>query len=264
MNVFKFIQSTFWNSAEKLWKQKLLWLLSIVSDLGFFYFLTMLHVESFTKISLQVAKVTSIVEQKAGELTTTELGNLGSYLSQTQSFTTHYYAILQELVLFMLGVFGLWLVFGGVSHFIARYVTKKIGVVEFGKRFIGWSFVYCALACLGILGLAALAESLSEQILPLIGSQELGIVAMVYLFVLGYLYFVSMMQPAGKILETLRRKEPLAVLAVHALLCGILLLNGMWLFNIEWWFLLAFVLLVILPYLALARTHLAQAVLFKK
>ncbi len=277
-NVSHFFSQSFFSHIEgsvklfvKHWR---LVVLAMLVDVVFFYSLTKIHVEFFLRIQPQLNVVMESIQKNSVQLQPSLDGitQLQSVVVQQADVLASYHAVIYLLGLMLLSLFGAWLVLQGLSWWLALRVARKepVSVSQvclFARRFalrtLLWFMVFVLLLALLSLGLQSSVSS------GMLSVSTVYYLFLACLFVLGFLAVNSYAAINHGFIQSLRAclaNFKQTFLAYVLALLFVFVTGGLaWnLAALHWAVVVAWIMLVFLPALTLARVYVVCAANSKK
>ncbi len=286
----------FFSHAETALKQTLkhwkLLILATILELGFFYYLTILHAETFIKVQEHLNVLMTAVQQQTANLTAATaqpelMSGLQASLLQNQQTLAAYNSMLQLLGMFFVYLLLTFIVFQGINWWIAKKMARSVDslpstvhrteatpafrygkrltvngkqLIQFFLRFTLFSMFWFVMFLAIIVVYVLLQDYSSFSILPLVGKTGIDSFGLVLLFLLSYFATISFGQEKGGLRTvwatgTRFWKELIpAHILVLVLVFVTVGLTFTWM-SIHYWLALAWIFLIALPSFTLARVY---------
>ncbi len=252
----------FWKQLEPSWKlfvkHKRFVALAVIFDLIFYYYLILLHGNIFKVIAVKLKPLNAQMQQAyaAGGAQSME-----AFLATNAEMIATFQGVVQDLALFLLGFFGLWLVFKGANWYLANHTIKKTNLLPFAKRFIGLSIIWLLFFVLLVIISLALIKHATGP-LPVFSEPVARYMGMGLIWLMGYFMYLSYVQKGLQCFafgwKHLKKIFPAYVVA--SLIFFVASSTTISLAQLHRIGALAFIAFVSLPALAFSRMYIAKVV----
>ena len=246
-------------TIESIRKHYILFKISTVIEIVFFYFLTRLHIEIFKLAAVHIKQAQTIIEGQITKLTQTEYSQFDKILLANTNFAAQYHQIIKYIGLFLLLFFLLWFVLRGLNWFIAHKIAgTKIKLKTFILRFTLFSIVGFALFVLLLIFYGSMINYATFNPLPLINTKIANTTFFVLTITLHYFVSTGFALTGKKVITSVRTTLP-AYLIINLLLATIILIPAVFI-KTSFWASILIILLITFPAIIFARILLTNVV----
>ncbi len=172
---------------KQLKKHSYLFFLATGIDFLFFVLLAQLQFYTFLSVADHMKQASTMLTRSVEKLSIPNIEQLD--ILQDQTFIIHYHAVLQGILLFLLGFFILWTILRGITWFLThKIIETKVSVKQFFIRFTSVTIIGGILTIVLLLGFLLLIDYANFSILPFITPSMAHILSFVLLLTLHYTY----------------------------------------------------------------------------
>lgn len=244
-------------TIQSLKKHYILFILSTITELLFFYCLTILHVEIFKKAAVHIKTAQTIIESQINKLAQTEYTQLDNVLLSNADFAAQYHQLLKYIGLFLVLFFLLWFVLRGLNWLIAHKIAEtKVSFKTFVLKFTIFSIVGFITFVLLLIFYGSMLNYATFNVLPLINAKIANGAFFVLLILLHYFITTGF---ASKQFKTSIKTTLPAYLLINALLAIIILIPAVFI-KTSFWTSILTILFITFPTITFARILLIKVV----
>ncbi len=243
-------------------KHKGLFLLSMVLEISFYLVIAVSQFWVLFAARDSIVRVMDIIQESVGSIAQADaISAVSPELFRTPELMAEYHIILKYFLVLLVVFFLTWIIFKGLTWFIAHKMLKKVDVKKFAGFFVFYSMLTFICSIIWFILIMRLISYSTFAFLPLIGVEMDRILLIIGFAVIAYFMLIaySLIPNAGcrKIcrvgVSKFRQLIPAYLLWLTAL--TILSYLTIWVIRFSYWAPVIFALLITIPAFVYGRVY---------